>query len=1034
MHIPDQLVNEIKAGNVVVILGSGASLSAQDPNGNHPPSGRQLADSLSDRFLGGKHKDKPLNEVSDYAINEGGLYVVQDYIKHMFDVFQPSSAHLAMTRIVWRGIATTNYDRLIERAYETAPDALQKPQPFIRDNEIIDHAMRSKKSIVLLKLHGCITLTSEGSCPLILTPEQYLEHEKGRRRLFGTLKEWAYEHPLLFIGHGLQDPDLRYLLLKLRQEMDNFLPRCYAIMPECDEIQVSTWEKRNVSLLRCSFNDFMESLDKQLPQQLRQLATYRQKLPSTIVSRFIDVNRTMSESCQQFVDNDVDYVNDIRPTMSVDPHDFYRGFNPGWPAIAQGLDVRRIAFDTIMADRFLIEKSEHLKRMEVIMIKAHAGAGKSVSLRRLAWDVAHDYGYLCLYLKDNGMIDVAALREIISLCKERVYLFVDDAADRLRELQNLSKKIGPDGSLLTVVAAERINEWNAADVQVDTLIDWEYNLEYLKPKEITALLVLLEKYRALGTLEKLGDDQRVEALSKRAGRQLLVALHEATLGRPFEDIVEDEYRNIIPFEAQQIYLTICVLNRLNIRVRAGIISRLYGVPFNQFESRFSRPLEHVVFTQLDQQLNDYYYQARHPHIAEMVFDRILSDAETRYDAYMKCLSVLNLNYSDDLHAYRMMVRGRTLLELFPNNEMVKEILNLAKTRMGTDAYLLHQMAIYEMARPNGNLHEAGDLLVEADRIAAPDHQIAIKHSMAERHLKLAEVARTPLERTVNLNHAGRIADTLKKESKDDEYGYHTQIKVELIKLSDVLAGSTDDVPSNDLIEIVKNVESSITKALQRFPGSPYILTAQAQFADMLYNAVLAQEALEKAFVANPRSTYMASRLSAMYIENDNIPKAVETLETALSVNSGDKNLHYRYAKLLIRSNPTNGDLIAYHLHRAYTQGDTNYDAQLLHGRQLFVNGNLVESRTIFSELEKAKIGPELRSKVQYPLEEKFSGQITKLEAFYGFIMRDGAKDKVFMSPNSVSDEVWDDLGLGARVHFSIGFNVRGPIAFDVKPQ
>jgi len=62
--------------------------------------------------------------------------------------------------------------------------------------------------------------------------------------------------------------------------------------------------------------------------------------------------------------------------------------------------------------------------------------------------------------------------------------------------------------------------------------------------------------------------QRVQQFEEQAGRQLLVALHEATTGNPFEEILLDEFNEIQPLSARNLYLTVCVLNRLRVAVRA----------------------------------------------------------------------------------------------------------------------------------------------------------------------------------------------------------------------------------------------------------------------------------------------------------------------------------------------------------------------------------------------------------------------------------------------------------------------------------
>lgn len=153
------------------------------------------------------------------------------------------------------------------------------------------------------------------------------------------------------------------------------------------------------------------------------------------------------------------------------------------------------------------------------MIKAHAGAGKSVILHRLAWDAAREYECICLFAKTHGSLNAVPLQEIIKSLQRRLYLFVDDAADRSRELGTLLSRMGPEGDYLTVIMAERINEWNVQGQDAAPYITDEYELKYLNAAEIDALLTLLERHHALGThLESLSLDERRKELSEHAGR------------------------------------------------------------------------------------------------------------------------------------------------------------------------------------------------------------------------------------------------------------------------------------------------------------------------------------------------------------------------------------------------------------------------------------------------------------------------------------------------------------------------------------
>jgi hypothetical protein len=109
---------------------------------------------------------------------------------------------------------------------------------------------------------------------------------------------------------------------------------------------------------------------------------------------------------------------------------------------------------------FLLDDLQGRKPSELILVSGYAGSGKSVSLRRIAWDAAKSYNCLCLYLDDAARINVGAIQELIELCRERVFLFVDNGSERIRDIRSLLDGIGEYGTLLTVITAARNNEWN----------------------------------------------------------------------------------------------------------------------------------------------------------------------------------------------------------------------------------------------------------------------------------------------------------------------------------------------------------------------------------------------------------------------------------------------------------------------------------------------------------------------------------------------------------------------------------------------
>jgi replication-associated recombination protein RarA len=777
--------------------------------------------------------------------------------------------------------------------------------------------------------------------------------------------------------------------------------------------------------MKGTFSDFISKTNEILPKDYRQILKVVQPASKhPIYEKFIKSDTTLSPSCYEFLQKDVDYVKSINSTRIIHAKDFYKGYNDEWSGIEQSLDATRLAVDDILMKRFIIDETEHEGKIELIVMLGHAGSGKTIIMRRIAWNAAKDLNFLCLYLKDGGQIDTYSIQEIINLTGERVFLFVDNISKRIREIKHLINNIGVEGQKLTIVGCERLNEWNMYCEELLPIVTSKYQVKYLEPCEIDFLINLLEEHKSLGTLSDKSREECKIAFAERAGRQLLVALHEATLGKKYEDIIVDEYNNITPKPAQLIYLSICVLNRLDVPVRAGIISRIHGIPFEEFQNKFFKPLEHVIFTKFNSYINDYEYRARHQHIAQIVFENILRNKEDRFNEYLRCLKELNVSYSSDDKAFRQMIRAAELLSLFSDTEQVKHIFNEAYDVVGEDPYLYHQMAIYEMKRSGGNLKKCQSLLVKALELS-PDNDI-IKHSFAEYNLLMVDKVDTELEKEKLRNQTISIANSLIKSTFGANYAYHTLIKVGLKKIEDYKSNGFT-ITSKELEETIKEIQKNLTEGLQRYPGNSYLLSAESELAEHLSNSEKVFSSLEKAFSANMRNTYK------MYVLKGELKQAKDILEKALDANNNDSKLHYYYSKLLIETEYSDSDAIIYHLQRSFSTGDRNYDARLLYVRQLFIINKMNdEYRSVYSELSKSKVSFDERTKRLYPLKVKFTGQINRIGSTYCLIIREGIGDTIYSRREDIAEEVFLRLTNNTRVYFKIAFNFRGPIAIDVE--
>ena len=401
---------------------------------------------------------------------------------------------------------------------------------------------------------------------------------------------------------------------------------------------------------------------------------------------------------------------------------------------------------------------------------------------------------------------------------------------------------------------------------------------------------------------------------------------------------------------------------------------------------------------------------------------------------LNMISTLNVDFDADRKAYRKLVRGRALLDQFPDHNMVETIYRVAVENTGEDTYLLQQVAIYEMNRPNGNLDKAANHLARASELSP--HDSTITHSLAELQLKRAQMAKTDLQSTTYLQEAQRLAKSLTRPSVVGSHGFHTLAKVQLVKLSKLAKTPEHDWSEIEFGEVVKETEKVIQEGLQRFPGDSYLLVDESELAKLLSDDERAQSSLRIALNRNPTNPLIATRLAKVMLGQGRNDEALSIYKQSLAAGVNDKQVHFNYAKLLMdQSDSSDGD-IEYHLRRSFTEGDSNIEGQFWYARQLYLNGSISDAAKRFRQLRDVSIDPKIKRALRGEIVKeneaiRFTGRVEHLEFNYAFITRDGESDRVFLSKTLCESNVWIALRRYVRVSFSIGFNFWGACAFDV---
>ncbi len=717
----------------------------------------------------------------------GSSSQVYDEVRKAFIGFAPQATHYLIPNFSWHAIATTNYDTLVEDTYKNNGTAIQQLVPIVKDDEPIDAALRQYRNPVLyLKLHGCLNHVHDSDIPPVLSREVYSQYSQNRSRLFSRLQDMAHEHTFIFVGYRLDDSHIRDLIYDLGPGKR---PRWYMVTPSAEKEDVEFWATKNVELIRTDFGTFMNALDGAIPPLFRRLQ-HSTQVNAHPIRKLYKTPFIESDSTNMSLRDDFIFIHADMPFEHQTAQQFYAGYDTGWGAIVNRFDVRRKVEDDIVFKALL--ENENPEGPILIMVKGPAGAGKTVALKRSAWEAATASNALVLWFNLGGALRFDVIQELYELTGKTIYLFVDDVGLCVDELILLLRAARYARLPLVVVGAERDSDWNTYCGPLELEFPGpELKVRYLSRDEIEGLLGLLERHKCLGLLARETHEERIRRFESVAERQLLVALHQLTQGKPFEEVLRLEHQRISPEQARRLYLDVATMHQFSVSARAGTISRISGITFSDYQEKFFDPLQNIIRAEMDQYSRDYRYRTRHARVAQIVFTQACPSDDEKADQFCRLIAGLDFGYSSDSRALEQITKGRTLSGIFNERGTGTRIYEAAIAVAPNQAFLYQQWALFE-------LHHQGGSLDEAERRANEAHEIdrknlSIIHTLAEIDRIRATRTASPLLKD-QLRRRSR--ERLNLLSNNNRFAVSSRCKLLVDEVVEMKRGLNEDSPEH----------------------------------------------------------------------------------------------------------------------------------------------------------------------------------------------------------------------------------------------
>jgi hypothetical protein len=279
----------IRNGDAAMFIGAGASRAA-----GYVDWKELLKDIAEDLGLDVK-RESDLVTLAQFHLNDrkGRDKINKLLVDEFQESHEPTETHALIASLPIHTIWTTNYDDLLERAYEAAG----KRADVKRHVEEINFT-RGRSDVTVYKMHGDKTRVAEA----VLAKDDYETYHPKRELFSIALRGDLTQKTFLFVGVSFTDPNLAYILNRVRQLVDVKGRKHYCLLraPKAEDYEGADYDAVRfkhflVDLERYNIRPVLIGDYKEIPailQELNRRSHLRDVLVSGSAAEFTPLGET----------------------------------------------------------------------------------------------------------------------------------------------------------------------------------------------------------------------------------------------------------------------------------------------------------------------------------------------------------------------------------------------------------------------------------------------------------------------------------------------------------------------------------------------------------------------------------------------------------------------------------------------------------------------------------------------------------------------------------------------------------------------
>ncbi len=246
-YFPIPFLEDLVRGQVIPFVGAGFSKNADIPKGKEMPDWNKLGELISKDLPPDYDYTNPVEAISTYEQEYTRTKLIEKFNELLLTgVIKPGKAHIAFSKIPFELVCTTNFDFLIENAYEQSRIYCR---PIIDEEHLAINNI-NRKDVSLLKIHGDLHHPKR----LIATEEDYDGFLNRYPMLATFLANLLISKTCFFIGYSLDDPDFRQVWQLIKDRLGKLRRPAFLISIGASKQSILKFERRGVKIINIPAN------------------------------------------------------------------------------------------------------------------------------------------------------------------------------------------------------------------------------------------------------------------------------------------------------------------------------------------------------------------------------------------------------------------------------------------------------------------------------------------------------------------------------------------------------------------------------------------------------------------------------------------------------------------------------------------------------------------------------------------------------------------------------------------------------------